>query len=150
MPTKQATRNRYETRNDDKVFTEEERALEPEPVIDERDVPRRPDAVRAVIDTPANAAQAMMTSFRPRYCMIALSREAAACVAGTPLHRQTRNPICEAPPEQRHTVTGNWIGCRSKAVNAQNERKITPTVPYFPESLMSAPGLGCVKTRWPV
>ena len=26
MPTKQATKNRYETRNDDKVFTEEERA----------------------------------------------------------------------------------------------------------------------------
>src|SRR5438477_2803625 len=37
-------------------FTEEERALEPEPVIDERDVPRRPDAVRAAAERAADRA----------------------------------------------------------------------------------------------
>jgi spoIIIJ-associated protein len=35
-------------------FTEEERAQEPEPVIDERDVPRRPDAIRAAADRAAD------------------------------------------------------------------------------------------------
>src|SRR4030081_2782446 len=37
-------------------FTEEERAQEPEPVVDERDVPRRPDAVRAAAERAADAA----------------------------------------------------------------------------------------------
>src|SRR5256714_6126155 len=37
-------------------FTEEERALEPEPVIDERDVPRRPVAVRAAAERAADRA----------------------------------------------------------------------------------------------
>ncbi|HTJ61889.1 MAG TPA: RNA-binding cell elongation regulator Jag/EloR [Candidatus Saccharimonadales bacterium] len=37
-------------------FTEEERALEPEPVIDEREVPRRPDAVRAAAERAADRA----------------------------------------------------------------------------------------------
>src|SRR5438552_1888527 len=37
-------------------FTEEERAQEPEPVIDERDVPRRPDAIRAAADRVADRA----------------------------------------------------------------------------------------------
>jgi spoIIIJ-associated protein len=37
-------------------FTEEERAVEPEPVIDERDVPRRPDAVRAAAERAADRA----------------------------------------------------------------------------------------------
>jgi spoIIIJ-associated protein len=37
-------------------FTEEERAQEPEPVIDERDVPRRPDAVRAAAERAADRA----------------------------------------------------------------------------------------------
>jgi spoIIIJ-associated protein len=37
-------------------FTEEERALEPEPVVDERDVPRRPDAVRAAAERAADRA----------------------------------------------------------------------------------------------
>jgi spoIIIJ-associated protein len=37
-------------------FTEEERPEEPEPVIDERDVPRRPDAVRAAADRAADRA----------------------------------------------------------------------------------------------
>jgi spoIIIJ-associated protein len=43
-------------------FTEEERAQEPEPVIDEREVPRRPDAVRAAaeraLDRAADEAEA--------------------------------------------------------------------------------------------
>jgi spoIIIJ-associated protein len=38
-------------------FTEEERALEPEPVVDEREVPRRPDAVRAAAERAADAAE---------------------------------------------------------------------------------------------
>src|SRR5438270_1451248 len=37
-------------------FTEEERAQEPEPVVDEREVPRRPDAVRAAADRAADRA----------------------------------------------------------------------------------------------
>src|SRR5258708_33950492 len=37
-------------------FTEEERAQEPEPVIDERDVPRRPDAIRAAAERSADRA----------------------------------------------------------------------------------------------
>jgi len=37
-------------------FTEEERAIEPEPVIDEREVPRRPDAVRAAAERAADRA----------------------------------------------------------------------------------------------
>ena len=37
-------------------FTEEERVLEPEPVIDEREVPRRPDAVRAAAERAADRA----------------------------------------------------------------------------------------------
>ncbi|HEV2249345.1 MAG TPA: RNA-binding cell elongation regulator Jag/EloR [Candidatus Limnocylindria bacterium] len=37
-------------------FTEEERAQEPEPVIDEREVPRRPDAVRAAAERAADRA----------------------------------------------------------------------------------------------
>jgi spoIIIJ-associated protein len=37
-------------------FTEEERAQEPEPAVDERDVPRRPDAVRAAAERAADAA----------------------------------------------------------------------------------------------
>src|SRR5258708_15523238 len=37
-------------------FTEEERAKEPEPVIDERDVPRRPDAIRAAAERSADRA----------------------------------------------------------------------------------------------
>jgi len=35
-------------------FTEDERAPEPEPVIDEREVPRRPDAIRAAADRAAD------------------------------------------------------------------------------------------------
>jgi spoIIIJ-associated protein len=38
-------------------FTEEERAEEPEPVVDERDVPRRPDAVRAAAERAADEAE---------------------------------------------------------------------------------------------
>ncbi|MEA2660444.1 MAG: spoIIIJ-associated protein [Chloroflexota bacterium] len=38
-------------------FTEEEREAEPEPVIDEREVPRRPDAVRAAADRAADEAE---------------------------------------------------------------------------------------------
>jgi spoIIIJ-associated protein len=37
-------------------FTEEEHAIEPEPVIDEREVPRRPDAVRAAAERAADRA----------------------------------------------------------------------------------------------
>ena len=37
-------------------FTEEERAQEPEPVVDEREVPRRPDAVRAAAERAADRA----------------------------------------------------------------------------------------------
>ena len=37
-------------------FTEEERAQEPEPAIDEAEVPRRPDAVRAAADRAADRA----------------------------------------------------------------------------------------------
>ena len=37
-------------------FTEEERAQEPEPVVDEAEVPRRPDAVRAAADRAADRA----------------------------------------------------------------------------------------------
>jgi len=37
-------------------FTEEERAHEPEPVIDEAEVPRRPDAIRASADRAADRA----------------------------------------------------------------------------------------------
>jgi len=37
-------------------FTEEERAQEPEPIIDEREVPRRPDAVRAAAERAADRA----------------------------------------------------------------------------------------------
>src|SRR5438132_9574403 len=37
-------------------FTEEERAQEPEPVIDEREVPRRPDAIRASAERAADRA----------------------------------------------------------------------------------------------
>ena len=39
-------------------FSEEERAPEPEPVIDEREVPRRPDAVRAAAERAADLAEA--------------------------------------------------------------------------------------------
>lgn len=38
-------------------FTEDERAQEPEPVVDEREVPRRPDAVRAAADRAADEAE---------------------------------------------------------------------------------------------
>jgi len=38
-------------------FSEEERAEEPEPVVDERDVPRRPDAVRAAAERAADLAE---------------------------------------------------------------------------------------------
>jgi spoIIIJ-associated protein len=38
-------------------FTEEERAPEPEPVVDEREVPRRPDAVRAAAERAADEAE---------------------------------------------------------------------------------------------
>ena len=38
-------------------FTEEERAQEPEPAIDEREVPRRPDAVRAAAERAADEAE---------------------------------------------------------------------------------------------
>jgi len=37
-------------------FMEEERAQEPEPVVDEREVPRRPDAVRAAAERAADRA----------------------------------------------------------------------------------------------
>ena len=37
-------------------FTEDERAQEPEPVVDEREVPRRPDAVRAAAERAADRA----------------------------------------------------------------------------------------------
>ncbi len=38
-------------------FTEDERAQEPEPVVDEREVPRRPDAVRAAAERAADEAE---------------------------------------------------------------------------------------------
>ncbi|MDP9245696.1 MAG: protein jag [Chloroflexota bacterium] len=38
-------------------FTEEERPQEPEPVVDERDVPRRPDAVRAAAERAKDEAE---------------------------------------------------------------------------------------------
>jgi len=38
-------------------FTEEERAQEPEPLVDEREVPRRPDAVRAAAERAADEAE---------------------------------------------------------------------------------------------
>ena len=38
-------------------FNEEERAQEPEPVVDEREVPRRPDAIRAAADRSADEAE---------------------------------------------------------------------------------------------
>ncbi|MEP6694764.1 MAG: RNA-binding cell elongation regulator Jag/EloR [Chloroflexota bacterium] len=38
-------------------FTEEERAELPEPIVDERDVPRRPDAVRAAADRAKDEAE---------------------------------------------------------------------------------------------
>src|SRR5438270_2237683 len=37
-------------------FTEDERAAEPEPVVDEAEVPRRPDAVRAAAERAADRA----------------------------------------------------------------------------------------------
>lgn len=44
-------------------FTEEERAAEPEPVIDEAEVPRRPDAVRAAADRALDEAEDAAPAF---------------------------------------------------------------------------------------
>ncbi len=44
-------------------FTEDERAPEPEPVIDEREVPRRPDAIRAAADRSADEAEETSPAF---------------------------------------------------------------------------------------
>src|SRR6478735_5859041 len=42
------------------------------------------DAVSALIDTPAKTAQAMLTSLRPRCCMIAASLNAAIAFGAAP------------------------------------------------------------------
>jgi spoIIIJ-associated protein len=44
-------------------FTEDERAVEPEPVIDEAEVPRRPDAVRAAADRALDEAEDAAPAF---------------------------------------------------------------------------------------
>jgi len=44
-------------------FSEEERAQEPEPAVDEREVPRRPDAVRAAADRVADEADETSPAF---------------------------------------------------------------------------------------
>src|SRR5260370_447153 len=48
-------------------FTEEERAQEPEPVIDEREVPRRPDASRAAADRAADRSAAEAEEMTPAF-----------------------------------------------------------------------------------
>ena len=44
-------------------FSEEERVQEPEPAVDEREVPRRPDAVRAAADRAADEADETVPAF---------------------------------------------------------------------------------------
>src|SRR5436309_2171139 len=62
-------------------------------------------AVSTVIDTPAIAAQAMVTSLRLRYCMTAPSHEAARALRSPRCGRhstdRTENSIPEAPMGQR-------------------------------------------------
>jgi len=48
-------------------FTEEERAQEPEPVIDEREVPRRPDAIRAAADRAADRSADLADETPPAF-----------------------------------------------------------------------------------